>query len=76
MTTLADIRRIFSVRGLDPDRITQPPAPGEASFLFTTRLGGQVWFAPHEQDRQRIGWAYSADFECPAPAQQKFERLR
>ncbi|BBG05828.1 MULTISPECIES: hypothetical protein [Pseudonocardia] len=60
MTTLADIRRIFSVRGLDPDRITQPPAPGEASFLFTTRLGGQVWFAPHEQDRQRIGWAYSA----------------
>ncbi|AEA28894.1 hypothetical protein Psed_6823 (plasmid) [Pseudonocardia dioxanivorans CB1190] len=60
MTTLADIRRIFSVRGVDSDRITQPTAPGEAQFLFTTPLGGQVWFAPHEQDRQRIGWAYSA----------------
>ncbi|MFP5070948.1 hypothetical protein ACLFMI_14960 [Pseudonocardia nantongensis] len=59
MTTLADLRRIFSVRGIDPDRITQPSAPGEASFLFTTALGGQVWFAPTEQDGQRTGWAYS-----------------
>ena len=59
MTTLADLRRIFSVRGIDPDRITQPPAPGEASFLFTTALDGQVWFAPTEQDGQRTGWAYS-----------------
>ncbi|MBC3189471.1 hypothetical protein H7X46_00100 [Pseudonocardia sp. C8] len=59
MTTLADLRRIFAVRGIDPDRITQPPAPGEASFLFTTALGGQVWFAPTEQDGRRTGWAYS-----------------
>ncbi|WP_237440366.1 YecR family lipoprotein [Alcanivorax sp. DP30] len=28
------------------------------------------------QQGNSIGWAYSADFECPAPAEQKFERLR
>lgn len=59
MTTLAELRRVLSVRGIDPDRITQPAAPGEASYLFTTALGGQVWFAPTEQDGQRTGWAYS-----------------
>lgn len=63
MTTLSDIRRIFSVRGIDPDHLSQPAStdPDGVSFLFAApTTGAQVWFAPDEQDGQRVGWAYSA----------------
>lgn len=59
MTTLADVRRIFSIRGIDPDHLTQAP-DSDARFLFMADTGARVWFAPHEHDGQRIGWAYSA----------------
>lgn len=63
MTTLTDIRRIFSVRGIDPDHLSQPAStdPDGVSFLFAApTTGAQVWFAPDEQDGQRVGWVYSA----------------
>jgi hypothetical protein len=62
MTTLADIRRIFSIRGVDPDHLSQAPDSDDtdARFLFSAATGARVWFAPHEQDGQRLGWAYSA----------------
>ncbi|MBP2371675.1 hypothetical protein [Pseudonocardia parietis] len=62
MTTLADIRRIFSVRGIDPDRLSQAPGRNnnDGRFLFRAPIGARVWFAPHEQDGQRTGWAYTA----------------
>lgn len=63
MTTLTDVRRIFSVRGIDPDHLSQPATTeaGGVSFLFAApTTGAQVWFAPDEQDGQRVGWVYSA----------------
>ncbi len=59
MTTLADVRRIFSIRGLDPDHLSQASG-SDARFVFSAAAGARVWFAPHEHEGQRIGWAYSA----------------
>lgn len=58
MTTLSDIQRIFSVRGINPDRISQSPA--DSAFVLATACGGYVRFAPVEDGTTRSGWAYTA----------------
>ena len=60
MTTIADIRRTFSVRGIDPDQLTQTPpdSHGTPAFVLTTPDGTRVWFAPLERAGWRIGWHY------------------
>lgn len=58
MTTLPDIRRIFSVRGVTPEWITQSCA--DAAFVITSPHGHYVRFAPVEAGGVRSGWAYTA----------------
>lgn len=59
MTTLSDIRRIFSVRGITPEWIAQPSTDTTA-FVITAPHGDYVRFAPVEDGTVRSGWAYTA----------------
>lgn len=61
MTTLADIRRVLAVRGIDPDQLHQtPPDKQGTGFVFTPPTGGRMFFAPLERAGWRIGWHYIA----------------
>lgn len=62
MTTLADIRRVLSVRGIDPNHLAQAPRDGQgaAAFVFTPPTSVQIWFGPLERSGWRIGWHYIA----------------
>lgn len=57
MTTLADIGRVLSVRGIDPDHLAQAPHDGQgaAAFVFPPPTSVQIWFVPLE----RPGWRIS-----------------
>lgn len=58
MTTLPDIQHVFSLRGVDADRISQSPT--DDAFVIATARGGYVRFAPIEAGTVRSGWAYTA----------------